>query len=127
MWDTTCKHSLVAKCIWKNTRNHEFCEFSHLLLVLCFGLIFIINYFLAKITMKKIDLNSPKHETFQYLKRKALALFKTKPIIVEPNRATIEYNYAVSIGILCFYSCARQQTHVATNTAIAAPIMTRWF
>ena len=33
----------------------------------------------------------------------------------------------VRIELLCFSSCIRQQTCVATNTAIAAQIMTIWF
>ena len=107
-------------------RNHEFCEFSHLLFILSFVRIFIINYLLAK-TLKNIDLNSPERDTFQYVKRKAQALFKTKQSIVVPSRATFEYNYSVSLGILCFCSCVLQQTRVATNTIIAAQIMTRCF
>ena len=39
---------------------------------------------------------------------------------LNPNRATFEYNYSVSKGILCFCSGVRQQTRVAANTAIAA-------
>ena len=74
----------------------------------------LLIIFLVKITIK-IDLNySPRHDIIHYIKRKALALFKTKLRIVEPNRATFEYNYmySISTGILCFCSCVRQQTRV---------------
>ena len=51
----------------------------------------MINYLLAKNYKKKIHrFKSPKHDTFQYVKRKALILFKTKPSIVVPNRTTFE-------------------------------------
>ena len=40
---------------------------------------------------------------------------------VVPNRATFEYSYFLAL----FYSLVREKTCVATNTAIAAKIMTR--
>ena len=44
-----------------------------------------------------------------------------------PSKTTTPLALFVELGLVCYCSCIRQQTRVATNTAIAAQIMTNVF